>query len=120
MIVDVKRRLYIGFAAAIILIVVIGIIALNSFERQNSEADLVKGTYQVINQLVSIQKLLIDMETGHRGFTSSGDRKFLQPYNEGLLYITGYERRLQELIADNQKQKDNAILLEDQINELIN
>jgi len=63
------------------LLLVAGILAL--LIRNTTQAmDLVEHTDQVIALTTEIQKLLIDQETGLRGYQATGDPQFLQPYHD--------------------------------------
>src|SRR3954471_6804333 len=84
---SLSRRLNAGFAIAILLVILVGVISLGTFQKQNNETELVKHSYQVKNQLEQIRTLMIDMETGRRGFRSTSDKRFLTPYTLALNQI---------------------------------
>ncbi|GEO07969.1 response regulator [Segetibacter aerophilus] len=115
----IKRQVKTGFAFAILLVLLVGLISLIIFEKQFRQGELVKHTYQVINQLQSIQSILIDMETGRRGFRSTNEKKFLQPYTEGLNQIQPTLADLQNLIKDNLQQTQKAQSLKNSVNDLL-
>ena len=62
-------------------------------------------TDTVISQANTGQKLLLDMETGKRGFLLSGDPKFLQPYTDAATRITPALDTLDGMVSDNPEQK---------------
>ncbi|MBT3381246.1 MAG: response regulator [Lentisphaerae bacterium] len=67
-------------------------------------AEWVSHTHRVIGQAHLIEKLLIDMETGQRGYLITGNEAFLQPYNDGVsAYETAMEN-LNQLVSDNPAQ----------------
>ncbi|MDQ6814764.1 MAG: CHASE3 domain-containing protein, partial [Bacteroidota bacterium] len=102
--VSIKNRLNIGFAFAILLVLLVGAISFITSQKQYQEGELVKHTYQVINQLQSTQNVLIDMETGRRGFRSTNEKKFLEPYYIGLQNVEPVLLQLRQLIKDNPQQ----------------
>ncbi|CAI6054925.1 CHASE3 domain-containing protein [Cohnella sp. JJ-181] len=61
--------------------------------------------HETVNQ---IQKDLLDMETGMRGFIISGDESYLDPYNTGRARWEADLNKLKSLIIDNQAQLRNA------------
>ena len=65
-------------------------------------------TDAVIAQANLSQKLLLDMETGKRGYLLSGAPKFLQPYREARNRIGPALDNLASLVADNQPQENRA------------
>lgn len=65
---------------------------------------MVKHTYQVLNKAEIIEKLLVDMETGHLGYRSTGARQFLKPYTDALQNIKPVLNDLSALTSDNPVQ----------------
>jgi len=64
----------------------------------------VDHTDQVIAQANRLQTLLIDMETGFRGYLLTGDRVFLEPYSKAGAVIDASLDDLVELVSDNPPQ----------------
>lgn len=68
-------------------------------------AHWVTHTYQVISEAHYIEKLLLDLETGQRGFLLTGEEHFLDPY---YLAESKYKQRirfLHDLVSDNLPQQ---------------
>jgi signal transduction histidine kinase/DNA-binding response OmpR family regulator/CHASE3 domain sensor protein len=112
-------RLYVGFLAAILLVILVGYLSFNTFQRQSRSGERVKHTYQVLNKVETLQKLLGDMETGRRGFRSTSDRRFLQPYETASRSIGPALAVLQNLISDNSAQVERVGRIETDINKLL-
>jgi CheY-like chemotaxis protein/CHASE3 domain sensor protein/putative methionine-R-sulfoxide reductase with GAF domain len=54
-----------------------------------------------------IEKHVLDMETGQRGYVITGDARYLEPYNDGInKWLPGYNE-LHRLISDNPAQLKN-------------
>ena len=64
----------------------------------------VKHTHEVITNANLVQKFLIDMETGKRGFVITGKTNFLDPYYKGDEQYKYTMASLQKLVADNHQQ----------------
>ncbi len=69
-------------------------------------------TDTVISQANTSQKLLLDMETGKRGFLLSGDPNFLQPYTLAAPRITPALNTLAGMVSDNPMQIKRLAALE--------
>ncbi|MED4224881.1 CHASE3 domain-containing protein [Neobacillus cucumis] len=54
-----------------------------------------------------IQKNVLDMETGMRGYAITGDEQYLEPYNEGSRSWLDNYNNLHTLLADNGAQQRN-------------
>jgi PAS domain S-box-containing protein len=65
---------------------------------------LVRHTDEVITQAHRVEKLVIDMETGTRGFLLTGDPSFLEPFSGAQSAIDSEVIRLERLVADNPSQ----------------
>ncbi|MCY7421186.1 MAG: response regulator [Chitinophagaceae bacterium] len=118
--INIKTRLYTGFTVAILLVMGVGFISYTTFTKQYAEAARVKHSYKVVNQLTFLQNLLVDMETGRRGFRSTDNKKFLEPYNNALTQIGPAINETKLLVSDNIDQLDRLNKLSNNINELLN
>ncbi len=64
----------------------------------------VERTDAIITQSYVTEKLMIDSETGKRGFLLTGKPEFLDPYNDAARQITPLLGAMQEQVADNPAQ----------------
>ena len=65
----------------------------------------VEHTDVIIAQANLSQKLLLDMETGKRGYLLSGDPTYLQPYRSGEAQMDGALARLDALVRNSLVQR---------------
>jgi PAS domain S-box-containing protein len=74
-------------------------------------ASLAEHSDQVLSKANRAQALLIDMETGLRGYVIARQPQFLEPYNNASKQITPSLNDLQQTVADNptQQQRVNDI-----------
>ncbi len=64
----------------------------------------VEHTDEVIAQVNLVEKLLVDMETGRRGYLLTGKPEFLEPYNQASTRVAPEFDRLRQLVSDNPEQ----------------
>ena len=64
----------------------------------------VTHTNEVISKFEQIITYMVDMETGQRGFLMSGDKNFLEPYNNAITKIEPHILSLQKKVSDNSVQ----------------
>ena len=105
---SLTNRLYSGFSAAVLLVLLLGILSYHTFQRQTEAGDWVKHTYQVLNKAATIDKLLVDMEAGNISYRSTNVREFLKPYNEAILNIKPAINDLKALVVDNLAQSERV------------
>jgi len=65
-----------------------------------------RHSVEVVAASHEYEKLLIDMETGLRGFKMTGDARFLEPYNLAQPQLEAKFANLSRLVADNPEQTD--------------
>ena len=57
------------------------------------------------------QTLLLDAETGQRGYLYTGDEKYLKPYNDAIDRVERHIDRLRQLTADDPIQQHHVAIL---------
>jgi PAS domain S-box-containing protein len=85
---------------------------------QRVDADWVLHTAQVRYQLSRLLQLLIDTQTGARGFALTGSDRPLKVYAEAFPRITPAVEELKELISDNPEQRPLAAQIDGLAREL--
>jgi diguanylate cyclase (GGDEF)-like protein len=81
------------------------------YEDTRDQHNLINHTHNVIEKKNKVLSLLIDMETGQRGFIATKDKNYLEPYNNALAQYNIEFDSLKKLTSDNanQQQKLNDI-----------
>ena len=101
----IKSKLIIGFSLMVTLTIFLGVIT-------NSQSNIASNDYRFLaeHDLVVIQnaekllKLVVDSETGQRGFIITGDESFLEPYNTGTKKFFELVEIEKELVSDDPNQ----------------
>ena len=107
----VRRFFLIALA---VLVPVFGVATYQAVERYSDAAKEVDHTYNVIIHAQEFLSLLKDVETGHRGYLLTGQREFLQPFEDATRALPAAGVELRTLISGNPKK----ILLVDKIRRL--
>jgi PAS domain S-box-containing protein len=71
----------------------------------NRSLQWVDHSDQVLDQSARLLKLLVDVETGMRGYLVTGDEALLQPYMEGTKRFDSEYLTLYRLVGDSSSQK---------------
>lgn len=71
----------------------------------------VAHTHKVKEHIHSLLTNFVDAESGVRGFIITGQRDFLNPYDEAEARIDGEFRILTDLVADNPQQQASLLLV---------
>jgi methyl-accepting chemotaxis protein len=67
-----------------------------------------------------LEKSVISLETGLRGFVATGSDRALEPFNLARRVIPGQERQLSRLIADDPRQQAAVRRISEEIQDYIN
>jgi CheY-like chemotaxis protein/signal transduction histidine kinase/CHASE3 domain sensor protein len=96
-----RNQVLAGFAVSILLVILVGVLSVNSINQLESDTVMVDHTQKVIKNSTNLLQNLIDAETGMRGFCATNKKEFLQPYNEALPKVHSDLEDLRGLISDN-------------------
>ncbi len=112
-----ERQVPLVFSIAILLLIVIAFFAYRSINSLTESLMWEKHTQQVLLQLDETLILLIDAETGGRGFLITGEERYLEPYNNANQKFGDNLTRLRVLVADNPEQTATLPQLETLVGE---
>jgi methyl-accepting chemotaxis protein len=98
------RVVKVGFGSILLIMVAVGGISKFSLNRLIDSNDWVVHTQEVERNLADIEKLLLDAETGQRGYVLTGRLEFLEPYNQSLIEFDAAFQDVYDLIQDNPAQ----------------
>ncbi len=109
-----RRLLSLGYILVFTLMIILAAVTYHSFGSLARTADLVADSQEVMRIANLMQKQIIDMETGERGFLLTGNEKFLEPHNQSEKSVAELSVQLKKLVSDNPAQ----LKLLEKINEL--
>ncbi len=108
---SIITRLYIGFAASVVLVLLVGIISYKTINRQVYYKRWVDHTYQVMNKVQALNISVLEMRGARRAYRITGEEKFLLPYRMAMAGTQKATDDLHDLVLDNPVQLtriDNA------------
>ncbi len=108
----VAARLYVGFAAVIAVLLVMVVVAYRNFAALGAANGMNVHTYQVMAEGKGMLESLINIETGQRGFSLTGNDASLEPLNAGRRGFDEHLARARQLTADNPAQQQRLAQLQ--------
>jgi methyl-accepting chemotaxis protein len=99
------RKIAVGFALSIVLLMVIGGVAYRSLSLLVDTSKAVTHTHTVLETMTSMLGALSDAETGQRGFIITGAEPFLDPYRDALATLPKEMEAFRKLTADSPTQQ---------------
>ena len=109
---SISTRLYLGFGILLAFVLGVSLVSYTSTNNLIDSTDLVIHTQEVIADINDVLTVLIDAETGQRGFIITGQNRYLEPYNSAFIKIDNNIEDLRELTSDNPVQQKNIDQLE--------
>jgi len=102
---SVRNKILFGFGIIALALGILGVISLTSLTNmRNQFAYVVQHDAKVIENAHELSKLIVDMETGQRGFIITGLDEFLEPYNNGVIRFKTLVEEEKNLVSDNPEQ----------------
>ena len=99
-----QRKLALALVLPLVLMILLAISLIGQVNHLTSAMEWVNHTDRVIAEANHTEKLLVDMETGLRGYLVTGNTDFLEPYEQGSLALTSSFEQFPRLISDNPSQ----------------
>jgi CHASE3 domain sensor protein len=105
------RKLALGFAVAVLTVIVIGVSGHRSTAQLIETDQLVGHSHEVRRVLAQLLSSLKDVETGSRGFLLTGEESYLEPYHAGLRESTRLLSEARRRTADHSEQQRRVVQL---------
>jgi len=98
-------RLYMAFGLIVAMLATLVVVAEVNFSRLGTANSWNVHTYEVLAEANALQENLINMETGQRGFSLTGNEASLEPFVAGKAAFTNNLAKIAELTSDNPVQQ---------------
>ena len=101
----IRTRLGVGFGIVLLLTAVLGVtVLLNMADVKREFACVVEHDAPVMANARQLTKLVVDMETGQRGFCITRKQEYLEPYTVGGKEFDALIEQEKKLVSDNPSQ----------------
>ncbi|WP_395710477.1 CHASE3 domain-containing protein [Reyranella sp.] len=109
-----SRTLKVLAAAFVILAVIVAVAGYLAYKQTNDQ-EWVRHTANVQARLSHVLVLLLDSETGERGYLVTGDENYLEPYNRAAPNVISEIESIRKLTGDNPSQQTAIATLRDAV-----
>jgi signal transduction histidine kinase len=97
-----------AFAAVVVVLAITLVIGLRNLRNVYEASEATAHTYAVKLELRQLLALLVDAETGERGFIITGQEPYLEPYTPARNAVPSVIARLRALMADEPAQQTDV------------
>lgn len=102
---SVTKKIVIGFGLALILLIFIGVASYQSTKHLIQDSNQKLQTQDALEHLNGLLSMLVDAETGERGYIITGRDEFLEPFNVALRGLDAEIERVSELTTESSEQQ---------------
>ena len=100
----IERKLLLVSAVPIIALIILSIVTYQSVETFSNDEDRLNHVYHVQSASAEYMRLVVDLETGFRGFVLTKQPQFLQPYKAAKSRVLSVGRSLLQMVKNNHEQ----------------
>jgi PAS domain S-box-containing protein len=100
-----NRKVQLGFAAAILILLGAGAISYRALVLSNRSQGWVRHTDQVLEELQEVLSASQNIESSSRGFVLTGDESYIETFKGNILREAHAEGSIEQLTADNGAQQ---------------
>ncbi|MFJ7726071.1 CHASE3 domain-containing protein [Neobacillus sp. NPDC097160] len=105
---NIHAKIITGYLTILVCLVLSLLIVINRMTALQNEVDFIsKHDIEVHDLANQIQKNILDMETGMRGYVITGNVEYLEPYNLGSRSWLDNYNKLHSMLSDNSRQQRN-------------
>ncbi|MCW3088433.1 MAG: sensor histidine kinase, partial [Sediminibacterium sp.] len=115
---SVPLRLYAGLALAIVLVLLVVALTINSLQKQEEGRQWVDHTIKVVEQVHDIRYTLSQMRAAKRTYWITGKNAFLDMFTSGAVTVPNRINAVKTMISDNPVQIANVNRLDSSISGL--
>ena len=112
---SIERKTQIGFALAITLAAILGVVSYRTLKNQIEDGRKVAQNHEVLEELASTLSTMVELQAGMRGFVISGDERLIEPPEAALALVEPHLSRLQALTALDLVQQERIPALRKRI-----
>ena len=114
----IQRKLNLGFGVQVLISVALGIAAVVGLSRVSEQFEfVVLHDAPVVANARQLSKLVVDLETGQRGFVITAQDEFLEPYDAAQKQFARLLRVEKALVSDNSSQVEALNRIESLVTE---
>ena len=101
---NTRTKMFLFFSIPILLMTIVAYVVFTTFRAVIKTSAWVQHTHEVISHVNGLGKLIVDMETGERGFLITAKDEFLEPFEASQKKWSRQTNQLVELVSDNVEQ----------------
>ncbi|MEF1231322.1 CHASE3 domain-containing protein, partial [Vibrio fortis] len=102
--ISLQKKLFVSFCIPIMFMLLVSLSVYENTQSMVKDNHWVVHTHKAIARAQELLSLVVDMETGQRGYLLTGDTEFLEPYHLALSVWKDKVTTLAKQVDDNPPQ----------------
>lgn len=101
----IERKLLLVSVIPILTLVILSLMIFSSVQTFSHDEDRLNHVYHVQTTAAEYMRLVVDLETGFRGFVLTAQPEFLNPYLAAKNRVLAVGQRLEKMVEDHEAQR---------------
>jgi signal transduction histidine kinase len=110
-----EQRLRLAAVVGVVVLIVNGMLSYRGLRQLVANDAAVHHTLEMLGAIDEVRSVMIDAETGERGFLLTGDVRFLEPYDSARIRLGSAVNGLADLASIDASQRARVGLLRSQV-----
>lgn len=102
--INIGPKIFLGYGLTLALMTIVSTVVYLSITSMINTSGMVEHTYKVIGNAESASQAIVNMETGQRGFSITGEDQYLEPFTNGKDTFASLIENGKRLTSDNPAQ----------------
>ncbi|WP_394242217.1 response regulator [Vibrio astriarenae] len=111
--ISIEKKILACFSIPLALLIIVSVSVHHNTRSMVEDSDWVAHTHKAIARAQELLSLIVDKETGKRGFLITGDEVFLEPFNKSLVLWDEKMAALSYQVSDNPPQVERLKVIDD-------
>ncbi|PTL83192.1 methyl-accepting chemotaxis protein [Vitiosangium sp. GDMCC 1.1324] len=101
---SIGKKIALGFGLSLVMLLAVSLVAFQSARQLNETAERLVESRDQGRAIREVRALLVDAETGERGYLLTGDERYLQPFERAIQEINTKLDTLRQYLSDEPDQ----------------
>ncbi|WP_141332643.1 methyl-accepting chemotaxis protein [Myxococcus sp. AB025B] len=109
---NIGNRIAVGFGLSLIVLLILAVVAFQGARQLNETTEGLLKAHENYKLVREVRALIVDAETGQRGFLLTGEDSYLEPYQQAVATLQQDINLLRDAMAPFRQQRDRMVRLE--------
>ncbi|MFY1827169.1 methyl-accepting chemotaxis protein [Myxococcus fulvus] len=109
---NIGNRIAVGFGLSLLVLLILAVVAFQGARQLNETTEGLLKAHENFKLVREVRALLVDAETGQRGFLLTGEDPYLEPYQAALATLQQDLNLLRDAMAPYPQQRNRMVRLE--------